>query len=83
MYGQCITIKETIMQSFDDREMRNGFESMKTSTKLGLFAGVLLFLVGLTLLAVNGQYVDVEQAVASSPETPDTSFAISQTQRSH
>ena len=71
------------MQSFDDREMRNGFESMKTSTKLGLFAGVLLFLVGLTLLAVNGQYVDVEQAVASSPDTPGASFAISQTQRSH
>jgi len=37
----------------------------------------------LTLLAVNGQYVDVEQAAASSPETPDTPFAISQTQRSH
>ena len=46
------------MQSFDDREMRSGFESMKTSTKLALLAGVLLFLVGLTLLAVNGQYVD-------------------------
>ena len=71
------------MQSFDDREMRNGFENMKTSTKLALLAGVLLFLVGLTLLAVNGQYVDVEQAAANSPETPDASFAISQTQRSH
>jgi hypothetical protein len=74
---------ETIMQSFDDIEMRNEWKSIKTSTKLALFAGVLMFLVGLTLLAVNGQYVDVEQAVASSPETPDASFAISQTQRSH
>jgi len=74
---------ETIMQSFDDIEMRNESKSMKTSTKLALLAGFLLFLVGLTLLAVNGQYVDVEQAVASSPETPDASFAISQTQRSH
>ena len=71
------------MQSFDNREMRNVFESMKTSTKLALLAGVLLFLVGLTLLAMNGQYVDVEQAVASSPETPNAPFASSQTQRSH
>jgi hypothetical protein len=71
------------MQSFEDREMRDELKSMKTSTKLALLAGFLLFLVGLTLLAVNGQYVDVEQAVASSPETPDASFAISQTRRSH
>lgn len=71
------------MQSFDDIEMRNELKSMKTWTKLALLAGFLLFLVGLTLLAVNGQYVDVEQAVASSPETPKAPFAISQTQRSH
>ena len=71
------------MQSFHDVEMRNESKSMKTWTKLALLAGLLLFLVGLTLLAVNGQYVDVEQAVASSPETPGASFAISQTQRSH
>jgi hypothetical protein len=74
---------ETIMQSFDDIEMRNELKSMKTSTKLALLAGLLLFLVGLTFLAVNGQYVDVEQAVASSTETPNAPFAISQTQRSH
>jgi hypothetical protein len=74
---------ETIMQSFDDIEMKNDWKSIKTSTKFTLLAGVLVFLVGLTLLAVNGQYVDVEQAVASAPETPDASFAISQTQRSH
>ena len=71
------------MQSFHDIEMRNESKSMKTWTKLALLAGLLLFLVGLTLLAVNGQYVDVEQAVASSPDTPGASFAISQTQRSH
>ncbi len=72
------------MQSFDNRELRNELKSMKTSTKLALLAGFLLFLGGLTVLAVNGQYVDAEQAtIASSPETPDASFAISQTQRSH
>ena len=71
------------MQSFDNREMRNVFEPMKISTKLVLLAALLLFLGGLTLLAVNGQYVDVEQSVASSPDTPGASFAISQTQRSH
>ncbi len=67
------------MQSFDNREMRNVFEPMKISTKVVLLAAFLLFLVGLTLLAVNGQYVDVEQAAAS----PNAPFAISQTQRSH
>ncbi len=71
------------MQSFDNREMRNVFEPMKISTKVVLLAAFLLFLVGLTLLAVNGQYVDVEQAAASSPETATAPFAISQTQRSH
>lgn len=71
------------MQSFNDIEMRNESKSMKTSTKVALLVGFLLFLVGLTLLAVNGQYVDVEQAVASSPEMPNAPFAISQTQRSH
>jgi len=71
------------MHSFDETEMQDKLESMKTSTKVALLVGFLLLLVGLTLLAVNGQYVDVEQAVASSPEKPDASFAISQTQRSH
>ena len=71
------------MQSFENREMRNVFEPMKMSTKLVLLAALLLFVVGLALLAVNGQYVDVEQAVASSPETANAPFAISQTQRSH
>ena len=71
------------MQSFENREMRNVFEPMKMSTKLVLLAALLLFVVGLALLAVNGQYVDVEQAVASSPETTNAPFAISQTQRSH
>ena len=71
------------MQSFDNREMRNVFEPVKISTKLVLLAALLLFVVGLILLAVNGQYVDVEQAVASSPETTNAPLAISQTQRSH
>ena len=71
------------MQSFDNREMRNVFEPMKISTKFVLLAALLLFVLGLTLLAVNGQYVDVEQAVASWHETTNAPFAISQTQRSH
>jgi len=71
------------MQSFDNREMRNVFEPMKISTKSVLLAALLLFVLGLILLAVNCQSVDLAQAVASSPETTNAPFAISQTQRSH
>jgi hypothetical protein len=70
------------MQSFDEREMQDEFGSLKTSTKLTLLACFLLLLVGLTVLAVQGQYVDVEQAVASPSEAASSSFAISQTQPS-
>jgi hypothetical protein len=69
------------MQSFDDREMQDEWKSLKTSTKLTLLACFLLLLVGLAVLAVQGEYVDVEQAVASPPEASNASFTISQTQR--
>jgi hypothetical protein len=68
------------MQSFDENEMQDELKSLKGSTKLTLLACYVLLLVGLTVLAVKGQYVEVDQAVASPPEASNGSFAISQTQ---
>ena len=62
------------MQSFEEGEARDT-EPTKLSTKLAFFAGALLVLVVVTILGLQGRYIDVEQAVQVS-ETAPTAVAI-------
>jgi hypothetical protein len=50
------------MQSFDEGETKET-ESTKLSTRLALLVGALAVLVVVTVLGLQGRYIDVEQAV--------------------
>jgi hypothetical protein len=62
------------MQSFEEGQARDT-EPTKLSTKLALLAGGLLVLAVVTVLGLQGRYIDVEQAVQVS-ETAPTAVAI-------
>lgn len=61
------------MESFEDGVDRDS-EQAKLSTKLAVLACVLIVLVVVTVLGLQGRYVDVEQATQVS-ETEHTAVA--------
>jgi hypothetical protein len=66
--------RRDVMQSFEEGQGRET-EPTKLSTKLALLAGALLVLVVVTVLGLQGRYIDVEQAVQVS-DTEPTAVAI-------
>jgi hypothetical protein len=57
------------MQSFDESETKET-ESTKLSTRLALLVGALAVLVVVTVLGLQGRYIDVEQAVQVTDTGP-------------
>ena len=63
------------MRSFEEGEM-SGTKPLSLGAKLVLFAGAVVFLFALFVFALNGQYIDVEQATQDSPDSTPTAVAV-------
>jgi hypothetical protein len=63
------------MQSFEEGEAR-GTKRLSRAAKLVFFAGYVVFLFALIVLAMHGQYLDVEQAAHDSSDSMPTAVAV-------